>query len=131
MELTQEGAHIQKLAHEEESARSAVSWGAIAAGAFMENPPEGWKPEGWTPTAAQLSQRSERDLTLGEALATWQWWALWALLFLNTSAGISIISQESPMFQEIGKVTAVIAAGMVNSPHADVERRVVDVQSDL
>jgi OFA family oxalate/formate antiporter-like MFS transporter len=35
------------------------------------------------------------------------------LLFLNTSAGISIISQESPMFQEIAKVSAVSAAGMV------------------
>jgi OFA family oxalate/formate antiporter-like MFS transporter len=35
------------------------------------------------------------------------------LLFLNTSAGISIISQESPMFQEIAKVGAVVAAGMV------------------
>jgi OFA family oxalate/formate antiporter-like MFS transporter len=46
-------------------------------------------------------------------LKTWQWWALWALLFLNTSAGISIISQESPMFQEIAKVGAVVAAGMV------------------
>jgi OFA family oxalate/formate antiporter-like MFS transporter len=40
-------------------------------------------------------------------------WALWALLFLNTSAGISIISQESPMFQEIGKASVVVAAGMV------------------
>jgi OFA family oxalate/formate antiporter-like MFS transporter len=35
------------------------------------------------------------------------------LLFLNTSAGISIISQEAPMFQELAKVTAIVAAGMV------------------
>jgi OFA family oxalate/formate antiporter-like MFS transporter len=34
-------------------------------------------------------------------------------LFLNTSAGISIISQESPMFQEIAKASVIIAAGMV------------------
>jgi len=38
---------------------------------------------------------------------------LWLLLFLNTSAGISIISQEAPMFQEFAKVTAIVAAGMV------------------
>jgi OFA family oxalate/formate antiporter-like MFS transporter len=38
---------------------------------------------------------------------------LWLLLFLNTSAGISIISQESPLFQELGKITAIVAAGMV------------------
>jgi OFA family oxalate/formate antiporter-like MFS transporter len=46
-------------------------------------------------------------------LKTWQWWALWLLLFLNVSAGISLISQESPMFQEIAKVSAAVAAGMV------------------
>jgi OFA family oxalate/formate antiporter-like MFS transporter len=46
-------------------------------------------------------------------LKTWQWWALWLLLFLDTSAGISVISQEAPMFQELAKVTAIVAAGMV------------------
>src|ERR1700726_1890458 len=85
----------------------------VVSGAFMQNPPEGWKPEGWSPTATQAAQRAKRDYTLREALATWQWWALWSLLFLNTSAGISVISQESPMFQEIGKASVVVAAGMV------------------
>lgn len=85
----------------------------VAAGYFMQNPPEGWRPQGWSPTTSQTSQRSSRDYTLGEALRTWQWWALWLLLFLNTSAGISVISQESPLFQELARVTAVAAAGMV------------------
>jgi MFS transporter, OFA family, oxalate/formate antiporter len=85
----------------------------VASGYFMQNPPEGWRPEGWAPTASQASQRSSRDYTLGEALRTWRWWALWLLLFLNTSAGISVISQESPLFQELARVTAVAAAGMV------------------
>ncbi len=85
----------------------------MATGYFMQNPPGGWKPNGWIPSATQTAQRSAVDYTLGGALGTWQWWALWALLFLNTSAGISIISQESPMFQEIAKVGAVAAAGMV------------------
>jgi OFA family oxalate/formate antiporter-like MFS transporter len=85
----------------------------VAAGYFMQNPPEGWRPRGWAPTTSQASQRSSRDYTLGEALRTWQWWALWALLFLNTSAGISVISQEAPLFQELARVTAVAAAGMV------------------
>jgi OFA family oxalate/formate antiporter-like MFS transporter len=79
----------------------------------MRNPPRGYKPAGWEPTAAQAASRSGRDLTLKEALRTWQWWALWALLFLNTSAGISVISQEAPMFMEISRVTAIAAAGMV------------------
>src|ERR1700726_963138 len=85
----------------------------VISGSFMQNPPEGWRPEGWNPTASQVSQRARRDYTLGEALTTWQWWALWLLLFLNTSAGISVISQEAPLFQELARVTAVVAAGMV------------------
>lgn len=85
----------------------------VATGWFMQNPPPGWRPAGWTPSATLASQRSAKDYTLGQALRTWQWWAQWLLLFLNTSAGISIISQESPMFQRFATVTAVVAAGMV------------------
>jgi MFS transporter, OFA family, oxalate/formate antiporter len=85
----------------------------VTAGYLMQNPPEGWRPEGWAPTTLHASQLSGRDYTLGEALRTWQWWALWLLLFLNTSAGISVISQEAPLFQELARVTAVAAAGMV------------------
>jgi OFA family oxalate/formate antiporter-like MFS transporter len=85
----------------------------VVSGAFMQNPPEGWKPAGWSPTATEVAQRAKREYTLREALATWQWWALWLLLFLNTSAGISVISQEAPLFQELARVSAVVAAGMV------------------
>jgi OFA family oxalate/formate antiporter-like MFS transporter len=85
----------------------------VVSSTFMQNPPEGWKPAGWSPSATQAAQRAKRDYKLPEALATWQWWALWLLLFLNTSAGISVISQEAPMFQELARVSAVVAAGMV------------------
>jgi hypothetical protein len=53
----------------------------VVAGYFMQNPPQGWTPKGWAPTASQASQRSDHDYTLREALGTWQWWALWLLLF--------------------------------------------------
>jgi len=86
---------------------------ALIAASFMQNPPEGWQPEGWTPSAKQTAQRATHDYVLPEALKTWQWWALWMLLFLNTSAGISVISQEGPIFQELTGVTAVVAGGMV------------------
>jgi MFS transporter, OFA family, oxalate/formate antiporter len=85
----------------------------MATGYFMKNPPDGWKPAGWVPSATQTKQRAAKDYSLGGALKTWQWWALWFLLFLNTSAGISLISQESPMFQEIAKASAIVAASMV------------------
>ena len=86
---------------------------SVASACFLQNPPDGWQPEGWTPNAKQLVQEHARSFTLGQALKTWQWWALWLLLFLNTSAGISIISQEAPMFMEFAKITAIVAAGMV------------------
>jgi OFA family oxalate/formate antiporter-like MFS transporter len=86
---------------------------SVAGGYFMQNPPVGWQPAGWTPKEKTLAEKSAKDFTLGGALKTWQWWALWLLLFLNTSAGISIISQEAPMFQELAKITAIVAAGMV------------------
>src|SRR6201981_2795283 len=85
----------------------------VISGSFMQNPPDGWKPEGWSPTASQTSQRAGHDFVLSEALKTWQWYALWLLLFLNTCAGISVISQESPIFQELPGASAVVAGGMV------------------
>ncbi len=85
----------------------------MATGYFMQVPPAGWVPAGWTPSSTLTKQRATDDYTLGGALGTWQWWALWALLFLNVSAGISLISQESPIFQEVAKVSAIVAAGMV------------------
>lgn len=85
----------------------------VVAGLFMKNPPLGWKPEGWTPNTAQKSQRTVSAYTLGQALKTWQWYALWLLLFLNTFAGISIISQESPFFEELVGVNSVVAASMM------------------
>jgi OFA family oxalate/formate antiporter-like MFS transporter len=91
----------------------AYAIAAVAAGYFMQNPPDGWLPDGWKPVQKQTVQKSGGDFTLGGALKTWQWWALWLLLFLNTSAGISIISQEAPMFQELAKISPLVAAGMV------------------
>ena len=85
----------------------------VGAALFLKNPPEGYRPPGWQPTATQTRERSARDYRLGEALKAWQWYALWALLFLNVSAGISIVSQAAPMAQEITRVDALTAAGLV------------------
>jgi len=85
----------------------------VLGASIMRNPPEGWRPAGWQPSAKQREQLAAREYTLKEALSTWQWYVLWAMLFLNVTAGISIISQASPMAQEIGGVNAAVAAGMV------------------
>jgi MFS transporter, OFA family, oxalate/formate antiporter len=85
-----------------------------AAAATLSNPPEGWKPEGWEPDTAERSDRSGRDYDLKGALKTWQWFALWSLLFLNVTAGITIISEASPIAQEVTGVGAATAAGLVS-----------------
>jgi OFA family oxalate/formate antiporter-like MFS transporter len=85
----------------------------VVTGYFMQNPPDGWLPEGWTPPQTAGKSGAATSYTLGQALKTWQWWALWLLLFLNTSAGISIISQEAPMFREFANISAIVAASMV------------------
>ena len=87
----------------------------IIAASFMQNPPEGYRPPGWTPTAKETAQRATHDFILGEALKCWQWWALWLILFLNTSAGIPLISQEAPLFQQLTGVTVLVAGGMVGT----------------
>jgi OFA family oxalate/formate antiporter-like MFS transporter len=85
----------------------------MGAALFMTKAPDGYRPAGWQPPAAERTARAARDYTLAEALHSRQWYALWAILFLNTSAGISIISQASPMAQEMSHATAAAAAGLV------------------
>jgi OFA family oxalate/formate antiporter-like MFS transporter len=79
---------------------------------LMRDPPAGWRPAGWQPVSGTTSVAAS-NYTLRQALAAWQWYALWLVLFLNVSAGISIISQASPMTQEITGVNATLAATMV------------------
>jgi OFA family oxalate/formate antiporter-like MFS transporter len=86
----------------------------VGAAWFMTNPPEGWKPAGWEPSLALQTQRSAKDYLLPEALKTWQWFALWALLFLNVTAGISLVSQASDMTQEITGASATAGAALVS-----------------
>lgn len=87
----------------------------IIAAQFYANPPQGWRPAGWQPTSAVAKAASTYEFTVREAASTWQFYLLWAMLFLNVSAGIMIISQASPMAQskEFVGMTAIQAAGMV------------------
>ena len=80
---------------------------------FYANPPEGWRPAGWQPHTAVAKEASAYNFTVREALGTWQFYLLFAMLFLNVSAGIMVISQASPMAQEIVGMSALQAAGIV------------------
>lgn len=83
----------------------------MLAATVMKNPPAGYAPAGFQPSSVRGS--AAPDFALPQALGAWQWYGLWLTLFLNTTAGIAIISQASPMAQEISHVNAATAAGLV------------------
>ncbi|RQW06537.1 MFS transporter, partial [candidate division KSB1 bacterium] len=83
-------------------------WGVVflilvtGAAQFYSNPPKGWLPVGFTPKAGAGTSDAE-SYTFATALKTRQWYILWLMLFLNISAGIGLISQLSPMAQDVLK----------------------------
>jgi OFA family oxalate/formate antiporter-like MFS transporter len=85
----------------------------VLSAQFYRNPPPGWTLPGWKPNTAVSKAATSYDFTVGEAMRTLQFWLLWLMLFLNVSAGIMIISQASPMAQQMVGMTPVAAAGMV------------------
>ena len=84
----------------------------MGSASMMSEPPAGWRPAGWQPAPGQSAAAAE-SYSFKAAIARWQWYALWGLLFFNVSAGIAIISQASPMTQEITGVNAALAATMI------------------
>jgi MFS transporter, OFA family, oxalate/formate antiporter len=84
-------------------------WGVIflvlivGAAQLFKNPPAGWLPAGFKPAASAVSAAD--SYKFGEAVKKPQWWMLWAMLCLNVSAGLGLISVHSPLAQDIYKQT--------------------------
>ena len=78
-------------------------------------PAKGWKPAGYVPSAAPQKLVTASNVLAQEAILTPQFYLLWAILFLNVTAGIGILEHASPMIQELfpGRVTAAAAGGFV------------------
>jgi OFA family oxalate/formate antiporter-like MFS transporter len=85
----------------------------VGAAQQYQAAPVGFAPAGWKPNAMQAKQRAAYDYSLPEALRTWQWPLLWAILFLNVTAGVMLISQAAPMAQEITGVSKELATSIV------------------
>jgi MFS family permease len=82
----------------------AIYFVVMAIGAFsMRVAPAGWRPAGWSPPPAKAggSMVSTRSVHLNRAWKTPQFWLIWAVLCLNVTAGIAVISMASPMFQDV------------------------------
>ncbi len=89
-------------------AKTWYIWGVVflvlvtGAAQLYKNPPQGWLPAGFTPSSKKSVSAAE-SRTLPEAIRVPQWWMLWAMLFLNISAGLGLLSQLSPMAQAVLK----------------------------
>lgn len=87
--------------------------GSLVGAFFFRNPPQDYTVPGYEPATSGKVADSGRDYTQGEALRTWQWYALAAILTLAVLAGISLISQAAASFADISGYTAAAAAAAV------------------
>lgn len=86
----------------------------VVGGAMFRNPPAGYQVPGFDSSAARVAGTGE-SYTLGEALRTPQWYVLTAILALNVTAGIALISQAAPAAVEVAGMSAGGAAGVVGA----------------
>jgi len=82
--------------------------GVIGAAQVYRVPPAGWKPAGWTPPAGRAAAV---EVPPREMVATWQFYALWAVYFLGTSVGLTAIGEATPLLQEMARTSAAMSAG--------------------
>lgn len=82
---------------------------------ILRRPPEGWQPRGWTPPVKSNKMiRTSHSLTRNDALRAVQFYLLWAILFVNVTAGIGILAQASPITQDLFQKTPLEAAAFVS-----------------
>jgi MFS family permease len=101
-------------------ARTVMALGAIylvimlLGARVLRRPPEGWKPEGWIAPARINKMITHQSVSRNAALGTAQFYLLWAILFINVTAGIGILAQASPMMQDLFQKTALEAGAVVS-----------------
>lgn len=86
----------------------------VVGSIIVRVPPDDWKPEGYVaPKANKLI--SSNNVYVYDALKTPQFWLIWVVLCVNTTAGIGVLGQASAMSQEMfpGQITPIAAAGLV------------------
>jgi OFA family oxalate/formate antiporter-like MFS transporter len=86
---------------------------SLIGASIFRNPPEGYVVPGYEPAATGAGAAAEKDYTQGEALRTPQWYLLTAILTLNVTAGIALISQAAASAEDIAGYTAAGAAAIV------------------
>src|SRR5262249_11968401 len=85
---------------------------AFGSAAMLRDPPTGYLPRGYVPSASKdagaagpyARAEEESDLPLREYVLAGQFAIMWFIFFLNIIAGISIISFQSPLYQDIWRL---------------------------
>src|SRR5215204_3675379 len=95
-----------------------LAYGVLVGGAafLLKNPPkepEGHKPAEGGVEAAAAAPSAAPAWGFRRAVRTWQWYALWAIFFLNVSAGLAIISDAKAMAASIGGASASLASAFI------------------
>ena len=74
----------------------------MLVGAFIVRvPAANWTPAGYVARATGKKLVTTGNVLVGEAVKTPQFYFLWAVLFLNVTAGIGVLGQASLMIQEM------------------------------
>jgi MFS family permease len=81
---------------------------------LLRRPPPEWRPEGWTGPQRTTAMIADRSVSRNHAIQTKQFYLLWAILFINVTAGIGILAQASPMMQDMFHRTPIQAAAVVS-----------------
>jgi MFS family permease len=101
-------------------AKTVATFGAVylvvmlIGARILQRPPKGWKPEGWVPPVNTNAMITDRSFTRNAALGKTQFYLLWAILFINVTAGIGILAQASPMIQDLFQKTTIEAGAVVS-----------------
>ncbi len=86
---------------------------SVIGASFFKNPPAGYAVPGFVPATTGRVVDSGRDYTQAESLKTPQWYLLTAILTLNVTAGIALISQAAASATDIAGYTKTAAASAV------------------
>jgi MFS family permease len=84
-----------------------MSFGAL----IVRVPAPDWKPEGFVPPQKPRALVAVSHVLADEAIKTPQFYLLWAVLWLNVTAGIGILGQAALMIQDMFGVSAAVAGG--------------------
>jgi MFS transporter, OFA family, oxalate/formate antiporter len=81
---------------------------------IIRRPPNAAGPVDRQAETLKRSMISSGSMTRNQAIGTAQFYLLWGVLFINVTAGIGILSQASPMIQDMFKRSAAQAAAVVS-----------------